>query len=130
MNGEEWFTSKGWPTHYQKKRHPIRGLGTSRQVVTTESSDSLSAFSLYHGCNHSAASMVGEGSSKNSFADIKIIQSSSSALEPSTLMGAPDSCLICLIISPSLPITPPTFPVGQTRRKENSFAEDSSLRVE
>jgi len=54
--------------------------------------------------------------------------SSAPELELSTLIKAPDSCLICLIIPPPFPITPPTFTAAQSKRKLNSFAALSSLR--
>jgi hypothetical protein len=62
-----------------------------------------------------------------SFADINIMQSFPSAPELSTLIEALDSCRICLMIPPPFPITPPMFAMGQTKRREKSFAEASSL---
>jgi hypothetical protein len=64
-----------------------------------------------------------------SFAETVIMQSSSGPeVELSTLIKAPDSCLICLMTPPPFPITPPTLAGAQSKRKLNSFAELSSLR--
>ena len=65
-----------------------------------------------------------------SFAEIVIKQSSPSATELSTLIVAPDSCLIWLMMVPPFPITAPMLAVGHTTRSENSFEASSSLGAE